>query len=281
MDRIVIFGAGGHGRRYADEVRDDGGKSVIAFLDNSRAKQGTKIDGIDVLAASEIHGLNYTVVVVTPGFEDDIVAQLKGLGVDEAKISVMKNEHNSLLHTRNIWLLDFAKLVYARGINGNVAEAGVFRGDFAKQINAAFPDRKLYLFDTFEGFHASDVAKEELPSKSKAGYYDYTSEETVLQKLPNRSMATVRKGYFPETARGIGDTFCYVNLDMDLYKPTFEGMRFFWDKMAPGGVITVHDYFSSDFPNVKAAVADFEEQAKTRLNILPIGDSLSVAIVKG
>ena len=39
-----------------------------------------------------------------------------------------------------------------RKILGSVAEVGVYKGDFAKYINYFFPDRKLYLFDTFEGF---------------------------------------------------------------------------------------------------------------------------------
>src|SRR3989338_5554484 len=44
-----------------------------------------------------------------------------------------------------------------KNIPGSVAELGVYRGDFAKKINEAFPDRKLYLFDTFAGFNTGDV----------------------------------------------------------------------------------------------------------------------------
>ena len=48
-----------------------------------------------------------------------------------------------------------------KNLQGAVAEVGVFRGEFAQYINAAFPDKKCYLFDTFEGF-AQEEAQEEV-----------------------------------------------------------------------------------------------------------------------
>jgi hypothetical protein len=50
-----------------------------------------------------------------------------------------------------------AREIYENKISGNVAELGVYQGGFAQYINQIFPDRKLYLFDTFEGFNESDV----------------------------------------------------------------------------------------------------------------------------
>ena len=203
MRRIIIFGAGGFGMRYANDVLSRGEEEIVCFLDNSKAKQGTKINGIDVFAPEKIGELEYTVVaVVTLGFEDDIVGQLKELGVDETKI-IVPCPRGGYIDTRTQWLGDFANMIYSRGIAGNVAEAGVFRGDFARRINAAFPDKTLYLFDTFEGFPSQDVAREELPSNAKAGYYDFTNEELVLSKLPHPANAVIKKGYFPETAQGL------------------------------------------------------------------------------
>jgi len=47
--------------------------------------------------------------------------------------------------------LCYEEIAYHK-LEGSVAEVGVFRGDFAKRLNLLFPDKKLYLFDTFEGF---------------------------------------------------------------------------------------------------------------------------------
>jgi len=283
MKHIIIFGAGGFGARYSNDILQRNEDKIVCFLDNSKAKQGTQINGIDVFAPEKISELIYdsVVIAVAPGFEEDIVIQLKGLGVNENKIGRGGGGGTAIhVETRKIWLADFAKTIYARNIIGNVAEAGVFRGDFAKHINATFPDKTLYLFDTFEGFPAQDVEKEELPSNSKAGYYDATNEELVLNKLQHKEKVIIKKGYFPETAQGINDKFCFVNLDLDLYQPTLEGLRFFWDKMSEGGIILIHDYFGIDFPNVKTAVADFEKELGKFLPMLPIGDTLSIAVVK-
>lgn len=67
----------------------------------------------------------------------------------------------------------------------------------------------------------------------------------------------IKKGYFPETAQGIEDKFLYVNLDMDLYQPELEGLKFFWNRMVSGGLIMLHDYTHPQLPGVKRAVDDF------------------------
>lgn len=54
----------------------------------------------------------------------------------------------------------FAREVEAEKISGNCAEVGVYKGDFAKYINKYMPNKKLYLFDTFEGFDERDFDSE-------------------------------------------------------------------------------------------------------------------------
>ena len=47
-----------------------------------------------------------------------------------------------------------------KNLAGNVAELGVYKGKFARYLNQYFPDRLLYLFDTFEGFDNRDIERE-------------------------------------------------------------------------------------------------------------------------
>ena len=54
-----------------------------------------------------------------------------------------------------------ANEIYLNGISGMVAECGVYKGDFACILARIFPDRKLYLFDTFSGFDKRDINKKE------------------------------------------------------------------------------------------------------------------------
>src|ERR1700730_12705012 len=47
-----------------------------------------------------------------------------------------------------------------KNLKGNLAEVGVYKGKFARYINYYFPERVLYLFDTFEGFDKRDIINE-------------------------------------------------------------------------------------------------------------------------
>ncbi len=60
-----------------------------------------------------------------------------------------------------MFLENAGTIICKRGLEGVVAEAGVYKGDFAKEMNRVFFDRKIYLFDTFEGFPETDILKEE------------------------------------------------------------------------------------------------------------------------
>lgn len=65
-----------------------------------------------------------------------------------------------------------------------------------------------------------------------------------------------------------------MNLDADLYALKFA----FYPRLADGGVILVHDYFSKAFKGVKEAVKEFAKQQNVKF--VPIGDTLSIAIRK-
>ena len=209
---------------------------------------------------------------------DEIPAQLEAIGIPLQKLD--RTYATLSVKARILFLQRFAERAYKEGISGSVGEAGVFRGEFAKHINKHFPDRNCYLFDTFEGFTEHDIAREQKESLTSAEYLKNVNVDDVLAKMPNRDKIILRVGRFPETAQGINDTFAFVNLDMDLYEPTIGGLRFFYPKMSEGGVILIHDYFSEAYPNIEQSVDDYEREIGTRLHKIPIGDDISIAIVK-
>lgn len=123
------------------------------------------------------------------------------------------------------------------------------------------PDRKFYLYDTFNGFDERDIDIYEECSKNfrETFIFNDTNFEVVLKNIAYRGNAIIRKGYFPET---IGETekdekFAFVSLDMDLYKPTMAGLNFFWPRLSPGGVIFVHDFVNPGFMRVNECVMTF------------------------
>ena len=90
-----------------------------------------------------------------------------------------------------------ANEIYDKNIIGSVAELGVYKRDFARIINMAFHDRKLYLFDTFEGFDKRDITTE-LENKYSTGEQDFseTRIELLLAKMKNKKIVLLKKDIF-------------------------------------------------------------------------------------
>ena len=87
-----------------------------------------------------------------------------------------------------------AEQINALGVPGDVAELGVYRGDFAVLLNLAFSERRLHLFDTFDGFDERDIAAERENSYSgaKAGDFGDTAKDGVDKRLFSREACSTR-----------------------------------------------------------------------------------------
>jgi len=153
--------------------------------------------------------------------------------------------------------------IYQNNIKGAIAEIGVYHGFSASVINYFFPDRKLYLFDTLQGFDRRDLAVEEQLGFNTQNYDDFsdTSRELIMAKMPYKQNVMIREGWFPESAISLeGETFCFVYIDADLYQPIYEGLHWFYPKLAKGGYIVVDNYYWKDYPGAKKAVEDFSKE---------------------
>lgn len=276
MLKAILFGAAGGGMRLYEEVSQK--YEVVAFMDNDEKKWGKQLFGISICSPQVcINKYSYDYVIITsaPGLES-IKRQCIQLGIGDEKIITSYVEEP--LKSRKIFLKSFASILGKDAPEAECAEAGVFEGDFAQVINRTFPNRKLHLFDTFEGFDSRDIEKERDYSKAQVGDYRNTSVEMVLSKMLYPDNCIVHKGYFPDTARGIENNFCFVNLDLDLYEPTYNGLVFFSDKMVEDGIILVHDYFAENFKGPKKAVDKFCSEYSRKIMKLPIGDGISVML---
>jgi len=156
-------------------------------------------------------------------------------------------------------------------LEGSVAELGVYKGKFARYLNQYFPDRILYLFDTFEGFDKRDIASE-TKNKYSSGDQDFsdTSVDAVLQLMPFPKKCKPVKGFFPESAKNIDDRFVFVSLDTDLFEPIYNGLLFFYPRLVAGGYIFIHDFNNDAYKGTREAVEKF--CLETNINFLPIPD---------
>lgn len=171
-----------------------------------------------------------------------------------------------------------AQEIYEKNISGAVAELGVYKGKFARYINQFFPNRKLYLFDTFKGFDNSDI-KSEIEKNYSLGDQDFsnTSVKNVLGIMPHPENCVVREGFFPETALGLEEEFVFVSLDTDLFDPIYNGLTYFYPRLKKGGYIFIHDYNNDNYKGAKMAVRKFCEE--NDVAYLPLPDSAGSAII--
>ena len=162
-------------------------------------------------------------------------------------------------------------------VPGSAAELGVFRGDFAECINGLLSERRLYLFDSFEGFSAEE-GRGEGPGFLQA--HQNTAEEKVLARMPHPEQIVLRKGLFPATAAGLEEErFTLVSLDVDLEESTLAGLRFFLPRISPGGYLLLHDYYSPKLPGVKRALRRYEEESGIQLHRFPVCDINGTLVV--
>lgn len=255
-------------------------KSIwLLALSTAILKPGANICTGGVLPPSKISQIEYDLIIISISeYEKEITDDLVNkYGVDKRKIATYQPQSLGIKweEERIVMLRKCISLMKERNIEGDMAEVGVYTGEFSKLFNRYFPDRKLYLFDTFNGF---DSNRDEVSEVDINNFKD-TSVNIVLGKMKKPENCIIRKGYFPDTAVGIEGSFSLVSLDCDLYKPILAGLEFFYPKLVPGGYIFVHDFGSYHYKEVKKAV--FEYCEKVRIPIFPIVDRcLSVIITK-
>ena len=161
-------------------------------------------------------------------------------------------------------------------IKGSLAEVGVFQGESSKIIHLLTPKRKLYLFDTFEGF-----PRKYLKNDLEINRFKDTNLEMVKKNIGNMNNVIIRKGIFPDTARNLeNEQFSFVSIDVDLYDSTLEGLEFFYPRITKGGFIFIHDYNNPYESNnaVFRAVKEFMRNKPEK--IIEIPDINGTAIIR-
>lgn len=254
---------------------------LIAYADNNFVNLSDTLDGIKIISPKEVYGLKPNKIIISVLNKEAaelIKEQLISEGINK-NVILNINEIRDLLDVRLSTIRLLAEEIKSKNIDGCIAELGVYKGYIARELNTLFKDRKLYLFDTFEGFDDRDLRTENKyqKSKSKYGKFSDTSLEDVKRVLPYPEQALFYKGYFPDSVFGLEEKFALVSLDADLYLPTYNGLKYFYPRLSNGGYILLHDYNSIQFPNVKKAVQDFSKESD--IKIIPLCDLHGSAVI--
>jgi O-methyltransferase len=161
---------------------------------------------------------------------------------------------------------------------GEVAELGVYKGKFAKHINQFFPNRKLFLFDTFKGFDEKDIENEKANSFSDGAQdFSNTSIDMVRNIMRCPEKCIFKQGFFPDTAIDVNEQFVFVSIDTDLYDPIYNGLVYFYPRLVNGGYIFVHDFNNDAYKGARKAVEKF--CSENNIGYLPLPDSCGTAVI--
>ena len=151
------------------------------------------------------------------------------------------------------------------GIRGSFAEVGVYKGHTSRIIHLLAPKKKLFLFDTFEGFPKTQR------DDSDERFQDTTT--SILKKnIGDLENIVIRKGIFPISSKGLeNENFAFVMIDLDKYEPTLKALSYFYPKIQSGGYIFIHDYNNPQESNgaVNKAVINFCENIPEKLIEIP------------
>jgi len=144
------------------------------------------------------------------------------------------------------------------GISGCVVECGVWRGGMTAGMARILGSRRAYfLFDSFAGLPpAQEVDGENAlawQSNTQApGYHDNcTASPEFARQAMLRSGATnfhLIEGWFNETLPKFvpPEPIALLRLDADWYDSTMTCMESLFDRVTPGGLIILDDYYAWD-----------------------------------
>jgi O-methyltransferase len=182
-------------------------------------------------------------------------------------------------------------LTFTAAAEGRIAEVGTFRGVSAYMLcqtlrheNPEFRGAGVDLFDSFEGIsvptNEDGINDPSLPVGGvprRAGLFA-VSLESVQAGLAEFPEVSFHRGWVPESFASVTQAqYRFVHLDLDLFQPTLDSLRFFAPLLAPGGAIVIDDIGSVRWPGVLEAARAFSDESGQRVLELSSGQGLIIA----
>ncbi len=202
------------------------------------------------------------------------------------KINVIKKKDlndisNYIRIVKNFYLCQY--FLSTNSLKGDVLECGVLKGFSAYLIcildkKTSQNNNNFYFIDSFEGFNdfcPEDKVIDKKIYQHKKG--DLIANFNTVQKVfENFSNVYLLKGWIPDIFDSLDDKnqYRFVHIDVDLYKPTLDTLKYVYDKVIKGGVIITDDYSSPLFPgNQKAWIEFFKSKNNSPFLVLPSGQA--------
>ena len=170
---------------------------------------------------------------------------------------------------------------------GDIVEVGVFKGSgiatFSKFVDIYCPNsnKKIIGFDIFEPSDSQEILdKDSKNDKDMMNVvYSRVNEcdrmiENVTENLNNMNLDKkfmLVKGDVEETIPQFlldnpGFRISLLYIDVDIERPTYVTLRYFWDRLLPGGIIVFDEYEYHKFSE-SCGVEKFLKETKLKYNL--------------
>jgi len=202
------------------------------------------------------------------------------------KIKNILNFHNERIDPSIINFDQITNLVLylndsiEKNIEGDVTEFGCYVGESSKYLMKTLlennSDKKLYVFDSFEGL--PPLSKWEEGSGWRAGTLKST-EEILTSNFINNKLPTpiIHKDWFKDVPENkLPEKISFAFLDGDFYDSIYDSLNKIFDKVSDGGYICFHDYQRPDLPGVKAAIEDTFKERGVEYTVVEVCEQLGV-----
>jgi hypothetical protein len=161
---------------------------------------------------------------------------------------------------RNYALYQSMKYIISSGIDGDLVECGVWKGGSAMLmayvlLEAGITNRKIFLYDTFEGMVApgpkdGDFEKNEwnkMKSGSGGSTWCFSSEEETRRNMQStgypQEKVIIVKGKVEDTLpKTIPEKIALLRLDTDWYESTHHELVHLFPRLTSKGILIIDDY---------------------------------------
>ncbi len=117
---VLLFGGGSCGLRALEEFVKVGAR-IIAFCDNNRTLAGGELNGYPIIAPEQLYDYPEACIIITSTYEDEIVQQLKEMGLDNyycIKLGVLREVLDKKEFSNQILEDDQANRIIAESLLG-------------------------------------------------------------------------------------------------------------------------------------------------------------------
>jgi len=161
-------------------------------------------------------------------------------------------------------------------LSGDFVECGVYKGFcshfLVEYLQFKEQNKKLYLYDTYEGIPEEHSAESPLPAGSYALDNLY---ESVVERFSGYRNVSVVKGTVPDVLGDIcPDKVAYLHLDMNSASAETGALEVLFERVEPGGIIILDDYGWYAYRAQKEAEDKFFLKYGYRVLELPTGQGM-------